>query len=153
VKAVLRYWFSLPAAFATLLGAAGIATAQSSPQLSPSVKSPTIVSFSSPAQTLTLTGASGINLRENGCAGLVGAIPNHMMQINADSNLRFSLQGVVGSTLLILGDQGQKFCVQADQLSNGKIEIPGRWGRGSYRIFVGSHSQRQVEYTLTVSPT
>jgi hypothetical protein len=153
VKAVLQYWFSLSAALATLLGAAGIATAQSAPQLSPSVKAPTMVSLSSPAQTVTLTGASGINLRENGCAGLVGATPSHTLQIAADSNLRFSLQGVVGSTLLILGDQGQKFCVQADQLSSGKVEIPGRWGRGSYRIFVGSHSQRPVEYTLTVSPT
>jgi hypothetical protein len=149
VKAVLKYWFSLSAALATLIGAAGIATAQSSP----GVKSPTIVSLSSSVQTLTLTGASSTNLRESGCDGLVGAVPNHTLQINADSNLRFSLQGVVGSTLLILGDQGQKFCVQADQLSNGKVEIPGRWGRGSYRIFVGSHSQRQVEYTLTLSPT
>jgi hypothetical protein len=72
VKAVLKYWFSLSAALATLIGAAGIATAQSSP----GAKSPTIVSLGSPAQTLTLTGASGTNLRESGCAGLVGAIPN-----------------------------------------------------------------------------
>jgi hypothetical protein len=149
VKAVLRYWFSLSATLAALLGATGIATGQTSP----SVKSPTTVSLSSPVQSITLTGASRINSSDTGCAGLVGANPNHTIQIPADSNLRFSLQGAVGSTLLILGDQGQKFCVQADQLSNGKVEIPGRWGRGAYRVFVGSRGQRQVEYTLTVSPT
>jgi hypothetical protein len=149
VKAVLRYWFSLSATLAALLGAAGMATGQTLSSVKPSA----IVSLSSPGQMVTLTGASSINLRDNGCAGLVGATPNHTLQIAADSNLRFALQGAVGSTLLVLGDQGQKFCVQADQLSNGKVEIPGRWGRGLYRIFVGSHSQRQVEYTLTVSPT
>jgi hypothetical protein len=122
-------------------------------QPAPSAKLPTVVSLSSPSQTVTLTGISSANLRENGCAGPVGATPNHTVQIAADSNLRFALQGAVGSTLLILGDQGQKFCVQADRLSNGKVEIPGRWGRGSYRVFVGSQGQRQTEYTLTVSPT
>jgi hypothetical protein len=153
VKAVLRYGFGLSATLAAtlsvLFGAASIATGQTAL----GVKSPTAVSLSSPAQSITLTGASSINLSDSGCAGLAGANPNHIIQIPADSNLRFSLQGAVGSTLFILGDQGQKFCVQADQLSNGKVEIPGRWGRGAYRVFVGSRGQRQVEYKLTVSPT
>jgi hypothetical protein len=121
--------------------------------MSPGTVSLNPVSLSSPVQPITLTGASGTNLHDNGCAGFVTAAPNHTLQIATDSNLRFSLQGVVGSTLMILGDQGQKFCVQADQLSNGKVEIPGRWGRGTYRIFVGSHDKRQIDYKLTVSPT
>jgi hypothetical protein len=103
-----------------------------------------------PAQTTTLTGTSGGTARDAGCAGSIADAPNHQVKIAQDSNLTFALEGADDATLLILGPQKQRFCVQADKVSQGKIEIPGRWSRGTYDVFVGTRNRNRSAYTLTI---
>jgi hypothetical protein len=103
-----------------------------------------------PAQTTTLTGTSGGTARDAACAGSIADAPNHQVKIAQDSNLTFALEGADDATLLILGPQKQRFCVQADKVSKGKIEIPGRWSRGTYDVFVGTRNRNRAAYTITI---
>jgi hypothetical protein len=103
-----------------------------------------------PAQTTTLTGTSGGPARDAACAGSIADAPNHQVKIAQDSNLTFALEGADDATLLILGPQKQRFCVQADKVSQGKIEIPGRWSRGTYDVFVGTRNRNRAAYTITI---
>ncbi len=104
------------------------------------------------AQTTYLEGTAGGAKRDSGCAGLIADKPNHQVKISQDTNLRFALEGAEDATLLILGDQNQRFCVQADKVSQGKAEIPGRWRRGTYDVFVGSRNRGRTSYKLTIEP-
>jgi hypothetical protein len=107
-------------------------------------------------QTVVLQGKGGGTQQHSSCAGFITTTPNHQLQVTTASNLQFSLQGSEDSSLLILGEKGQAFCVQADKTSQGKVEIPGRWQEGTYNVFVGSSKQQDPEggssYTLTISP-
>ncbi len=130
-------WLSIPMTFAAFLVISGTALSQS-------------VAVVSGSQAVTLNGTSGGTKKDASCAGFIATSPNHVVQINDDSNLSFRLQGAASSTLLIMGDKGQNFCVQA--LANGKIEIPGRWNRGKYSVFVGDRNQGSNPYTLLIEP-
>lgn len=132
-------WSILPTTIAAVFAMAGMATSQT-------------VSIASNTQPVTLSGVSGGDKKDAGCAGFVGDRPNHTVQVTADSNLTFTLQSSSGATLLITGAQGQNFCVQADRLSNGKVEIPGRWTKGSYAVFVGNRAGARDPYTLSIAP-
>ncbi len=136
MKASFR-WSILPTAIAAVFAMAGIATSQT---ISPN------------SQPVTLEGTSGGSKKDSSCAGFIANAPNHTLQVTADSDLRFTLQSSGEPTLLITGAKGQAFCVQADRLSNGKIEIPGRWTKGSYSIFVGDRAQGRNPYKLSIEP-
>lgn len=138
MKSSLR-WSILPTTIAAVFAMAGIASSQ-------------VVSVAPSSQTISLSGTSGGSKKDPGCAGYIADRPNHTVQVTADSNLRFVLQGSDDSTLLITGAQGQNFCVQADRLSNGKVEIPGRWTKGTYSIYVGDRGQGRKPYTLSIAP-
>ncbi|MBW4537663.1 MAG: hypothetical protein KME43_00805 [Myxacorys chilensis ATA2-1-KO14] len=138
MKTSLR-WSIIPTAIATVFALSGLATSQP-------------VSISPNSQSISLSGTSGGPKKDSGCAGYISQTPNHSIEVTADSNLRFSLQGSGTPTLLITGSQGQNICLQADKLSNGKIEIPGRWTKGSYSVFVGDRAQGQNPYTLSIAP-
>ncbi|MBD1822017.1 hypothetical protein H6F51_05835 [Cyanobacteria bacterium FACHB-DQ100] len=138
MQASLR-WSIFPTAIAAVLAISGMAAGQ-------------MVSVSPNTQPITLNGTSGGTKKDSSCAGFTSDQPNHTVQVTADSNLRFTLQGSGQPTLLITGAQGQAFCVQADRLSNGKVEIPGRWTRGTYSVFVGDRAQSQNPYTLSIAP-
>jgi hypothetical protein len=138
MQASLR-WSILPTTIAAVFAMSGIAFSQT-------------VSISPNAQSITLSGTSGGAKKDPGCAGFIADRPNHTVQVTADSNLRFTLQSSGQPTLLITGTQGQTFCVQADRLSNGKVEIPGRWTKGTYSVFVGDRAQGRNPYTLSISP-
>jgi hypothetical protein len=99
----------------------------------------------------TLEGTSGGAVRDTSCAGFIGDSPNHQVKLNSDKNLRFSLEGAEDATLLIVAGPKQRFCVQADKKSK-KAEIPGRWKRGVYDVYVGSQSRNRSGYKLTISP-
>jgi hypothetical protein len=139
MQASLR-WSIFPTAIAAVLAVSGLASSQQT------------VSIASSSQPLALNGISGGDKKDSGCAGFIGDRPNHTVQVTADSNLKFTLQGSSDSTLLITGAEGQNFCVQADRLSNGKVEIPGRWTKGSYSVFVGDRKGGRNPYTLSVVP-
>lgn len=104
------------------------------------------------SQAVTLNGTSGGSQKGESCVGYVGNAPNHIIRVTADSNLRFKLQGSGEPTLLITGSKGQTLCVQADGLSGGKIEIPGRWTQGNYSVYVGDRAQGRNPYTLSITP-
>jgi hypothetical protein len=139
MQASLR-WSILPTTIAAVFAMAGMAASQQTVSIAPN------------AQPLNLSGVSGGDKKDPGCAGFIGDRPNHTVQVTADSNLKFTLQGSGESTLLITGAQGQNFCVQADRLSNGKVEIPGRWTKGSYSVFVGDKGRSRNPYTLSIAP-
>lgn len=138
MQASLR-WSIFPTAIAAVLAISGMAASQT-------------VAVSPNTQPITLNGTSGGAKKDSGCAGFIADRPNHTVQVTADSNLKFTLQGSGEPTLLITGAQGQTFCVQADRLSNGKVEIPGRWTKGTYLVFVGDRARGQNPYTLSISP-
>jgi hypothetical protein len=117
--------------------------------LSPAVAQ--VVALNS-AQVTKLEGTAGGNQKDSGCAGFIPESPNHQVQVGQDSNLRFLMEGSEDATLLIVGAKNQRFCVQADKVSKGKAEIPGRWSRGNYDVFVGTRNKTRSAYTLTIEP-
>ncbi|MBE9013765.1 hypothetical protein IQ250_26615 [Pseudanabaenaceae cyanobacterium LEGE 13415] len=137
MQASLR-WSVLPTAIAAVVAMSSMALSQ-------------VVSIAPNSQSVTLSGTSGGDKKDTSCAGFIADRPNHTVQVTADSNLKFTLQGSGQPTLLITG-QGQTFCVQADRLSNGKVEIPGRWTRGNYSVFVGDQGKARAPYTLSIAP-
>lgn len=138
MKASLR-WSVIPTTIAAVLAMAQLVSSQ-------------IVSIEPNSQPISLSGTSGGAKKGPGCSGFISDAPNHTIQVTADSNLRFTLQGAGEPTLMITGATGQTFCVQADRLSQGKIEIPGRWTRGTYSVFVGDRGQARNPYTLSIAP-
>ncbi len=132
-------WSVVPTAIAAVLALGGIAASQT-----------VAIPPNSPA--VMLNGTSGGSVKDPGCAGFIASSPNHTIQVTEDSNLRFSLKGAGQPTLLISGVQGQNVCVQADSLSGGKIEIPGRWSKGNYSVYVGDRAQGHNLYTLSITP-
>jgi hypothetical protein len=130
-------WFAIPIALSALFAISDVAQSQSA------------TTISSSSGTITLNGQS---IGTNSCAGNVSGAPSHVVEVAEDSNLRFSVQSQGGEpTLLIRSASGQKFCVQADNFSKGRVEIPGRWGKGTYSVFVGDRSKTQHAYTLLIS--
>jgi hypothetical protein len=110
------------------------------------------IAISSASQPVQLSGTSGGNRKDANCAGSIASTPNHVVQVQEDSNLRFTLQAAGKPALLIQSASGQVFCVAADSFSNGKVEIPGRWTQGTYQVFVGDRGNGQFPYTLSIAP-
>jgi hypothetical protein len=103
------------------------------------------------SQPVEVNGTSGGTQKDKSCAGYIAASPNHTVQVMEDSNLLFRLQSSGQPALLIRSATGQDFCVPADSFSGGKVEIPGRWSRGKYLVFVGDRAGGQHSYTLSIS--
>lgn len=135
------WWLAIPTALAIGLGTIETALSQT-------------VAVSPNSRPIELSGMSGGGNKDKSCAGFIAAAPNHTIQVTADSSLQFTLQAAGGQpALLIRGANGQDFCVPADSLSGGKIQIPGRWSKGNYSIFVGDRANGRHSYTLTISPS
>ncbi len=121
-----------------LVGSAAIAVSQ-----------PITVAPSS--QLIPMSGTSGGTQKDGSCAGFIAAVPNHLIQVTEDTDLRFVLQGTGEPALLIRSSTGQSFCVPADSYSNGKVEISGRWRRGTYSVFVGDLANGHHAYILQIA--
>ena len=106
------------------------------------------VSINSSSQTATLQGMA--NSATCGTAAIDK--PQHIVEITEDSDRRFRIKGDSETTLLLINNQGKRFCVQTDSFSNGEAELTGRWTRGTYKVFVGSRSASKPSYSLSVSP-
>ncbi len=129
-------WMVIPTALAMLLTSAGVARTQT----------PLTANFQ--PDPLEFTGTSANKACSNS-----GATPNHVINLSDDfSYLRFSVQSSGQPTLLIEGPSGSS-CVQADNLSGGKIEAPGYWEKGTYRVYVGDRAGGQNSYTLRITRT
>ncbi|MDX2239128.1 MAG: hypothetical protein NW224_00415 [Leptolyngbyaceae cyanobacterium bins.302] len=126
-----------------------IATAIATAAISPALSQPITVSPTS--QPIQVSGMSGGSQKDKSCAGFIAASPNHTVQVTEDADLRFVLQGSGQPALLIRSSTGQNFCVPADSYSQGKVEIPGRWRRGTYSVFVGDRANESHSYTLLIS--
>ncbi len=101
---------------------------------------------------VTVEGTSGGTVRDASCAGFVADTPNYTIEITEDSDRRFRIKGNNETTLLILNSQGKRFCVQADDFSGGEAELPGRWKKDKYRVFIGQKTQSRSTYKLTILP-
>lgn len=110
-----------------------------------------LVTVTATSPSIQMNGTSGGNQKDGGCAGFIAASPNHVIQVTEDVDLRFVLQGTGEPALLIRSSSGQNFCVPADSYSNGKVEIPGRWRRGTYSVFIGDRANGQHSYTLQIA--
>jgi len=137
MNGVMR-WMALPVMVAMVVGVAGQALGQP-------------ISVSPGGSAVQVHGTSGGTQRDKACAGYLAASPNHLVQVTEDSNLRFTLQGSGHPVLLIRSGAGQVFCVPADDFSKGKVEIPGRWSKGTYAVYVGDRAGEQHPYTLSIS--
>lgn len=131
-------WLAVPLSAAIALTTAEAAFSQS-------------ITMSPTSQPVQVSGKSGGNQKDSSCAGYIASAPNHVVQVTEDADLRFVLQGAESSALLIRSSAGQSFCVPADAYSKGKVEIPGRWQRGTYSVFVGDRAKAQHAYTLSIS--
>lgn len=130
---------TIPTAIAIALATAGAALSET-------------IAITPSSNAVQVGGTSGGSAKGGSCAGNISASPNHVIRVSQDTNLRFTLQADGGQpTLLIRGSAGQDFCVAADSLSGGKIDIPGRWTQGTYSVFVGDRSNGQHAYKLSIS--
>ncbi len=109
-----------------------------------------VITNATPA--VTVDGTSGGTSRDASCGGFVAEVPNHTIEITEDSDRKFRVKGNSNTTLLVLNSQGKRFCVQADEFSGGEAELPGRWKKGTYRVYVGSKNQGRSNYQLTILP-
>jgi hypothetical protein len=97
---------------------------------------------------LVLNGTSG-GANKGNC-GNVAATPNHVLEVKKSlPYLRLTVEGQGQPTLLIDGPGG-RFCVLTDN-SGSKPEISGYWQEGKYSLYVGDLSQKQFNYTLSIS--
>ncbi|NJP08384.1 MAG: hypothetical protein HC866_02030 [Leptolyngbyaceae cyanobacterium RU_5_1] len=134
----VKRWLVIPIAIAILLGTAKVSFGQQ-------------ITVSPGSQPIQVSGTSGGNQKDNGCAGYISTSPNHVVQVTEDADLRFVLQGAGQPALLIRSSTGQNFCVPADSYSGGKVEIPGRWRKGTYSVYVGDRANGHHSYTLLIS--
>lgn len=134
----LTRWLAIPTSLAIVVGSMSIALSQ-------------IVAVTPTSQPIQLTGTSGGDKKDASCAGYIASSPNHVIQVTEDSNLQFTLQAAGSPALLIRSSTGQDFCVPADSYSGGKVQIPGRWSKGNYSVFIGDRAHGRHPYTLLVS--
>jgi hypothetical protein len=131
-------WLVIPTALAMLSISAGAAHPQTT-QIAPGFR----------PDPLVITGTSGGG-QNKGC-GMTGATPNHQFSLSANFNyLRFTVQSTGQPTLLIEGPTGSS-CVQADSFSQGTIQAPGYWEKGTYRVYIGDRTGAQKAYTLSIT--
>jgi hypothetical protein len=112
----------------------------------------TVIAINSNSPVVTVEGSSGGNIRDKSCAGFISDVPNYTVEMTEDSDRRFRIQGNSDTTLLVLNSQGKRFCVQADDLSAGEAELPGRWKKGTYRVYIGNKTQMRSNYKLMITP-
>lgn len=129
----------VPGALAMLLTGAGVVRSQPV-QIAPGFKPDPIV----------LSGTAGGSPTGKGC-GNIGATPNHIVKLGENFNyLRFSVQSDGQPILLIKAPNGNS-CVQADRFSQGKVEAPGYWEKGTYSIYVSDRAEGQHNYKLSIT--
>lgn len=131
-------WLAMPTAIAIAVGSASAVLSQ-------------IVAITPGSQKIELSGTSGGAKKDASCAGFIAAAPNHTVQVAADMGLTFTLKAAGEPALLIRSDSGKEFCVPADSFSNGEIKVPGRWKKGTYKIFVGDRANGKFPYELAIS--
>lgn len=131
-------WYTVPLSVAIAVGAASAAFGQP-------------ITIAPNSQPIQVSGMSGGDRQDASCAGFISASPNHVVQVTEAADLRFELQSSGQPALLIRSSTGQSFCVPADNYSQGKVTIPGRWPEGTYSVFVGDRGNEHHAYTLTIS--
>ncbi|MEH1822370.1 MAG: hypothetical protein V7L31_25400 [Nostoc sp.] len=98
---------------------------------------------------LVLNGKSGGTVKSN--CGNITTEPNQVIQVTESlPYLRLTAESKGKATLLIDGPGG-RFCVLPDSYSGGKSELSGYWQAGKYLLYVGELSQREYDYTLSIS--
>jgi hypothetical protein len=106
---------------------------------------------SSSPGSVTVKGQSGGSVDSLDC-GFVAEAPNQVLQVSERINyMRVNVQVAGGKpTLLVDGPDG-RFCVFANDITDGNPEISGVWLPGKYKIYVGDRTDAQHQYTLSIS--
>ncbi len=117
-----------------------------------SVQAAAPIVITNTTQAVTVDGTSSGSNRDASCGGFIAEVPNHTIEMTEDSDRKFRVKGNSNTTLLVLNSQGKRFCVQADEFSGGEAELPGRWKKGTYRVYVGNKVQGRSNYQLTILP-
>lgn len=86
------------------------------------------------------------------CTGWIGSNADHVVTISsAISSMTISVRSPSDTTLVILGPNGEKRCV--DDGNGPNPELQGAWPAGTYQIFVGSYAENETaSYRLTLTP-
>lgn len=135
-------WFALPTALASLTAGCALALGLSGTAIANPVQTPL-------ASTVVVSGNA--NGGQAGQCGYVPGTPTQVVRVTEDfTSLRFSVQGSGQPTLMVTGG-GRTQCVMADRFSQGAIEIPGVWERGTYSVFVGDRAQGSHPFTLSIT--
>jgi hypothetical protein len=104
------------------------------------------------APPTTLSGEAGgpihAALMNSDCTGQVGELPDHVIEVTADTALVLTVQSASDSTLMILGPGGT-WCNDDTNGLNAAVQAP--FAAGTYSVFVGSYQGDAFPYTLTVS--
>jgi hypothetical protein len=119
---------------------------------SPAANAQAALTINNSTPAVSVEGTSGGNVRDASCAGFVADTANYAIEMTEDSDRRFRIKGNNETTLLVLNSQGKRFCVQVDDFSGGEAELPGRWKKGTYRVFIGQKTQNRANYKLTILP-
>lgn len=136
---LFKHWIIVPATLAMLATTAGGVRSQPL-QLQPGFNPDPVV----------VKGTVGGSPASTNCS-VTGGTQNLQVNLGANFNyLRFSVESSGQPTLLIEGPSGRS-CIQADSLSNGKIQAPGLWEPGLYKITIGNRTEGQHAYTLSIT--
>ncbi|HEY9650636.1 MAG TPA: hypothetical protein V6C95_08230 [Coleofasciculaceae cyanobacterium] len=136
---LFKHWIIVPATLAILATTSGGVRSQPL-ELRPGFQPDPVV----------VNGTTGGSPASTNC-GVTGATQNVQVSLGANFNyLRFSVQSSGQPTLLIEGPSGSS-CIQADSLSGGKIQAPGLWEQGLYKISIGNRIEGQHSYTLSIT--
>lgn len=129
------HWMTIPATL-TMLGA---------------IAAPSIADISTPINSaVTRSGSVTVSGTAGDC-GIVSDQPVEVIHVTESfASLRFTLDSTSDATLWITGN-GQSQCLFADNFSNGVIDLPGVWDRGTYRIHVGNRTSGSHPYELVIS--
>jgi hypothetical protein len=130
------HWITIPTAIA-IIGA---------------IAAPSLADVSTPINSaITRSG----NVTVSGSAGSCGIVPNQPVEVihvtEPFASLRFTLDSESSATLWITGN-GQSQCLFSDNFSNGVIDLPGVWDRGTYSVYVGNRANGSYVYELTIAP-
>ena len=129
-------WFLLPIACVSVLTATAVHA--DPPQQTPL------------AAAIQVRGAAG-GSQASSCGYLPESPTQTLHVTEAFASLNIQLQGEGDVTLYIEGPNDFSECLTMDRFSDGQIQAPGVLNQGTYHIYVGSPSEAQPGYTLSIS--
>lgn len=111
-----------------------------------------------PASPMVASGTSGGDVDvstlatapDGSCVGWATVLPDHILEVDAQTELRIAADSVRDVALVVHGPEGWR--CNDDAVAGGTDPaLEGRFGPGTYRIWVSSYSRGFFDYELSVS--